>query len=427
MQLLLVLNYRYDRTLFVYPKKRRDETITAHAQKCKNVKEGRLFFKYKLLQRKGVTEGIPEIMKELYDSKSKTEFTDRELTHLQHQLKALIMSQEEPVKTFLVRFLKKDDMPPKTYQASLDVLLQLSGDSSLSASFSVPYLDHLLSICDSMDMGYPFPKLLAKLDLYSPKVKILIQSCVEENCTHLIGSFLRYLIRRVQAIFDRDSSDQAQEILGSHNPPSGTCYYFTQSGNQVRQAPNYNIKLEGKGKFVYDQRPEVDGVCTKDYPYQSLGGFGYMAFFFCPLHGHCYGFHLIDGQEGRKDVFNALYKYKPTAPKEMFYDFACQLNEFCLNREPEYFKLTRFFHDLFHGYPHKCGDCFRADKIMGLGGLDTEICEQFNSYLGCIKFTGSHLSQEHMMLLTQFMVCLWNREKTKKQQNVANVGLAGME
>jgi hypothetical protein len=246
------------------------------------------------------------------------------------------------------------------------------------------------------------------------------------SCVDVITTFVRSLIRYTRELFQDDRPTQVPDpVKYSYNPPSGTCYYFTESGDQVRQVPTYDIQMEGKGKFVYDQRPEVDGVCTKDYPYQSLGGFGYMQFMFCPLHGHCYGFHLIDGAEGRKDVFSALYKYKPTAPKEMFYDFACQLNEYCLNREPGHFVLTRFFHDIFHGFPHKCGDSFKATRICGLGALDTEICEQFNSYLGCIKYTASHLTQEHMMLLTQFMVYLWNKDKTKRVEQMGNVALAG--
>ena len=34
---------------------------------------------------------------------------------------------------------------------------------------------------------------------------------------------------------------------------------------------------------------------------------------------------------------------------------------------------------------------FKSGRIDGLEGINTEICEQVNSYLQCIKFTGSHL------------------------------------
>ncbi len=151
-----------------------------------------------------------------------------------------------------------------------------------------------------------------------------------------------------------------------------------------------------------------------------------MMFMFCPVHGHVYGFHLIYGGEGRKDPFAAIYKYKPTPPEEVFYDFACNLNEYCLNREPRFFCCVRFWHDLFHGISHKCGKGFKSQRVPAWKGVNTEICEQFNSYLQCIKYTGSHLSQTNLMLFTQFMGYLWNNEKTKRCQKIHKVLLGGM-
>ena len=117
---------------------------------------------------------------------------------------------------------------------------------------------------------------------------------------------------------------------------------------------------------------------------------GYIFLWFCPVHGHCYGFHLISGGEERKGPFSSLFKYLPNAPTDLFYDFACQLSEYCLNREPQYFLHARLWHDLFHGITHKCGKCFKSSRICGLVGINSEICEQFNSYLQCIKYTESH-------------------------------------
>ena len=131
-----------------------------------------------------------------------------------------------------------------------------------------------------------------------------------------------------------------QEIPGTKNPPSGVAYYFTTTGEQVRKMPEYQV---GASSIVnYDDIPVVHDPCTKNYPGVSTAGFGYMFLWFCALHGHCYGFHLIAGGEGRRDPFLSIFKYKKTMPKELFYDFACQLYEYTLNREPELFKNTRF-------------------------------------------------------------------------------------
>jgi len=147
---------------------------------------------------------------------------------------------------------------------------------------------------------------------------------------------------------------------------------------------------------------------------------------FCPTHGHVYGFHLIHGGEGRKDVLAALYKYKETAPKELYYDFACNLGEYCLNRQPKFFEDCRFWHDLFHSIPHLCGKGFRSERVEMLEDVNSEICEQFNSYLKCIKFTASHLSQSNLMLFTQWMGYLWNNDKTTRCNKVHKVLLGGM-
>ena len=91
------------------------------------------------------------------------------------------------------------------------------------------------------------------------------------------------------------------------------------------------------GKKNYDDVPCVDDVCRKNFPIVSYSGFGYVFLWFCPMHGHCYGFHLISGGEGRKDPFSSLFKYLPTGLADIFYDFVCQLSEYCLDREPPIF------------------------------------------------------------------------------------------
>ena len=57
-------------------------------------------------------------------------------------------------------------------------------------------------------------------------------------------------------------------------------------------------------------------------------------------------------------------------------------------------------------------------------GINSEICEQFNSYLQCIKCTGSHLSQSHFMFFVQFFIYQWNREKSAKFQNIVRIAMA---
>ena len=214
------------------------------------------------------------------------------------------------------------------------------------------------------------------------------------------------------------------KILKSYNPKEGIAYYFTEYGGQIRNQPSYNIKSARKN---YDDNPIADDICHKIFPSVSYGGYSYMFLWFCPMNGHSYGFHIISGSEGRKDPFSSLYKYKPHAPSDIFYDFACQLCEYCLNRAPDYFKSTKFWHDLLHGICHKCGKPFKPRRITGITGVNSEICEQFNSYLQCIKYTATHLFQKYFMFFAQFFIYFWNKEKTDRFNNIVDIAIGGIE
>ena len=118
---------------------------------------------------------------------------------------------------------------------------------------------------------------------------------------------------RIIDLFNLPMKSQTHMIHGK-----SVAYYFTETGNQIREMPAYDIPGNHRGNF--DDAPTVDEPCTKNYPGVSFGGYGYVFLWFCPIHGHSYGFNLIAGGEGRKDPFSSLFKYKPTAPDEIFYD-----------------------------------------------------------------------------------------------------------
>ena len=168
--------------------------------------------------------------------------------------------------------------------------------------------------------------------------------------------------------------------------------------------PTYAVDGTGNRKRNYNDNCQVDKPCTKLYPLTACGRFCYMFLFFCPVYGHSYGFYLIDGWEGCKNPFCALYKYIPKLSEGMFYDNACQLSEYALNRESGLFLNTRLWHDLFHSITHLCGSNFKSSRLTGLHGINTEICEQVNSYLQCVKYAASHLSQEHFVFFTVLFV-----------------------
>lgn len=317
---------------------------------------------------------------------------------------------------FIEGFVKQTaPQPMLSWMAKL--LHMLSGDAAPSSV--APFRAHplIVNVCTINDINH---QLLNELKQYSFEMVQLINLAHTHNCRPLVEEFLLDLLDHIDTVHSQNKvPPPAVPIKGTYNPPGGVAYYFSETGEQVREMPHY--KVGDKARPNYDDIPVVHGPCTKNYPGVSFGGFGYMFIWFCPIHGHTYGFHLIAGGEGRRDPFSSLFKYKKTMPQEIFYDFACSLSEFALNREPTLFRNTRFWHDLFHALGHLCGWNFKSGRVVGLESINTEICEQVNSYLQCIKYTGSHLSQEHFMFFTQFFLYMLNCNKTELYRKQATI------
>jgi hypothetical protein len=340
----------------------------------------------------------------------------------------VMSDQSDEVSLFISTFVN-NACSPKLLKAMAKVLYLMSGDAALSSALPFALHPHLreleLRVTEEGNLGVLFDKIAH----YSKEVVKLVKvaELLEEvdHFTIPVVSFLISIVDKIEYIHSENKPAPPPEpIEGSYNPPSGVSYWFTEHGKQVRHMPCY--KVSGTtSKKNFDDPPQVDQACNKTFPSVSRGGYGYIFIWFCPLHGHSYGFHLIHGSEGRKDPFGSLFKYMEEAPKEVFYDFACQLSEYALNREPAFFLFTRFWHDIFHSFPHKCGDNHKSKRVEGLKA-NTSICEQWNSYLQCIKYTASHLSQEHMVFFVQFMMYLMNKKKTKIFQEQVQIALSGM-
>lgn len=166
-------------------------------------------------------------------------------------------------------------------------------------------------------------------------------------------------------------------------------------------AENYDDKVE-----------EGDDVCTKNFLKQGRGH-SYCFVIFCTLHGHCYGFNVIKGGEGRKDPFHAMAKYMTKAPEVIFYDFACQLNEYCQNREPAFFSNTKFYHDVFHSVNHNCPFVFHSRDQEEERCYNTSCCEQFNRFIKLIQRTGQSLQLSRFMIYSQYHMYHYNQGRTE--------------
>ncbi|KZV86252.1 hypothetical protein EXIGLDRAFT_622164, partial [Exidia glandulosa HHB12029] len=188
---------------------------------------------------------------------------------------------------------------------------------------------------------------------------------------------------------------------------------------QIRERPAYDgIRHDGKiDRNVVSGR---DGIgCNKYFAQYSKQKYtGGLLAFWC-THGICLGFHCIPDGEGRNDVFAALYTRWKRAPKYVIYDFACALGPYCMLREAEFFKNTRFLIDKFHSSGHSScsAACFVStyaahDPI--LAHINTSAAEFGNSGLKRIRTSIRYMSQRHAVIYTHRFLCLWNRQRRLK-------------
>lgn len=256
------------------------------------------------------------------------------------------------------------------------------------------------------------------LEKYCPEIANLL---TKSNRSDDVISLIECLCEMVKTIHTKiQPAGDPIPILSTYNPPKhGRAYYFEGHGCQLRQVRPFDIDLDGTTKKNFDDVP--DEVCEKRFPDVSKKGTTYLFLFFCPIHGHCYGYHIIPFSEGRKDPSAALYTHLATPPESVFYDFSCSLSEYCLNRESGYFANTRFFHDVFHGYTHKCSQVFKSNRLRHYDQINSSICEQFNSFLQCVKSSAKLMTQTHFSFFLQFFIYMWNAKKKRSFQGRLNI------
>jgi hypothetical protein len=100
--------------------------------------------------------------------------------------------------------------------------------------------------------------------------------------------------------------------------------------------------MQGRYTRRYESRPE-SGRSTDPCTHKFAGRrrkTGGIFNWFCP-HGFGYGTSLIYQAERRKDAMLSLYTHCERPPRVIIYDFACQLEEYARNREPDFFANTQ--------------------------------------------------------------------------------------
>lgn len=141
----------------------------------------------------------------------------------------------------------------------------------------------------------------------------------------------------------------------------------------------FPLSKEG-GRLKYADRSEADCEKRRSMKIGHNARSG-LWIYTCMIHQRIVGHHVIKDSEGKRDIVMPLYEFMKTAPAVVFVDFACQAEESSLNWLGEFFRHTRWYHDTFHGYAHKCSSRFSCKGLHDIPDANTSMMEQANSFL----------------------------------------------
>lgn len=87
-----------------------------------------------------------------------------------------------------------------------------------------------------------------------------------------------------------------------------------------------------------------------------------------------------------------------------------------MNREPAFFKYMRTIIDRFHGPCHVgCPSGYNLNKFKFLKQVKSQVCEQYNSTLQCVRTASSAMTQCHFM---EYIEAFTTRENLRKMERM---------
>jgi len=193
-----------------------------------------------------------------------------------------------------------------------------------------------------------------------------------------------------------------------------------------RLRPEYpKLKHDSRVDRAIVSEAELGGIgCSKYYELYGRHGLtgGVMAAW-CP-HLVCVGWHCIPKGEGRNDAFSAIFTRWKKAPSFVIYDFACALAPYCMLREPDFFKDTKFLIDDFHANGHtRCSNACRVEPYRKhdprIRKVDSSAAECGNGALTRIEVSVSYMSQRHAVVYMGTFIEIWNRKRILSYQSRA--------
>jgi hypothetical protein len=205
--------------------------------------------------------------------------------------------------------------------------------------------------------------------------------------------------------------------------------YFAPPIRVRPKYPNLEANCESHSSNS-GKRKHNDDACNKYFTEYTQGGLTGGCQVLCCTHHFFYGFHFFNTFEGRNDMFSAIYtRYKnvvyrtvcmltvvsrfPEAPEVVVHDFACSLADYCMSREPMYFKDTLFIVDSFHARNHKA--CTQSSKLYAyksdpkINALNSNAAEHLNSGLRHLRRSMSGMGEARSISYMNTYICVRNR------------------
>eukprot|EP00736_Rhodelphis_marinus_P013988 Rmarinus@m.18561 len=123
------------------------------------------------------------------------------------------------------------------------------------------------------------------------------------------------------------------------------------------------------------------------------------------------GWTVLRQAESLRTLFEILMTRWKVMPEVIIYDAACRFESYCLNREPERFKHTRFFIDDFHIRNHKrCSPAYEVKQHAEYGDYATSFAEQVNSRLNRIVGSLSFMKQKNFLVSLRYFMYRLNTD-----------------
>ena len=136
---------------------------------------------------------------------------------------------------------------------------------------------------------------------------------------------------------------------------------------------------------------------------------------FC-RHRVCLGFSLMSHSESPKTPFDIfLRRFAPYLPQlRIFYDNACNLHQYILNREPSRFSETIFLVDRLHYQDHtSCSEGYSTNSYncdTSIRHMNTQLNEQANAELRHLSTQIAYMRPENVMVHVKTFLAERNRK-----------------